>query len=72
MSSTDGPARNLRNRKSKGELNGDGANGHGAAAVEASSPKSKAQQSWISDHGRAIDKKLDEHHEWVFAGIQRR
>jgi hypothetical protein len=68
MATVDGPAGNLRKRKSNTTLNGtpgkasngsNGSNGH-AGANGASNG-----QSWITEHGREVDRKLDEHHEWV-------
>jgi hypothetical protein len=65
MATVDGPADNLRKRKSNTTLNGtpgkasNGSNGHAGANGSSNG------QSWITEHGREVDRKLDEHHEWV-------
>jgi hypothetical protein len=64
MTTVDGPAGNLRKRKSNTTLNGtpgkasNGSNGSNASGASNG-------QSWITEHGREVDRKLDEHHEWV-------
>lgn len=71
---SDGPASNLRARKSNGAAsNGNGAvNGNGAAAVVNGNGKA-AKGTVLSyaiptEYGQAMDRKLDTHQEYEFGG----
>jgi hypothetical protein len=57
MAAVDDTTGNLRKRKSNTALNGN-ANGHANGEAKVANG-----QSWITEHGREVDRKLDMHHE---------
>jgi hypothetical protein len=65
-STAHGPARNLRHRRSKPELYGEWAEdtkpkANGLAKSTPAQTPSKATNGGVTDYGKQMDKKLDEH-----------